>query len=1063
MGEAISQYLRKVIQEEATKLALVKKSVGPLADDSRIYRSMNSILTSSDNMEVTDPYQKSVWVFAAINAIAQNISRVPFYIYEEKKKDIKTVVSEGALYNLFMNPNPYMISSTLIFATIIFMELYGEAFWVLEGRKNVTEIPTEIWCVTPSRFEPLYDNNRQFRGYWEYTARDVKIKFAPHEILHIKYFNPYNDIRGLSGIEASRVGVEQDYFASKYNKQFFKDGVSLSGIVEAPDFLTDEQYNRLKMQFEERHGGYGNAHKVGIVEGGAEFKETKAMSQRDMEFSVLKNTIRGEILAAFKANEVVLGNYENIQCFHPDTEVMTDNGFIPVADVKVGDKIASMNPETGLIEFKDTTKIYTYDYDGEMYTQKKSLVNGQNVALKTDYMITPEHKMFGKEKNCKHSTFKSDYKFKRISEIQENTFGSPKNGEWDGKIIEEFIIEKTEDSEKLSRNGRKTTTFPIVPWLKFLGWFISEGCYRRASSYELGIAQSNEEGVIKLREDLESFPYTFKEYQSKDWHGSTFVTRGKDLYNYLMENVGHYCHEKRIPREILNLHPSLLQHLFNALMEGDGTKTKNDSFVFYTTSKGLADDVYELALRVGRTPTLRGGKKGLIRKSEKSPNKRNMWQVYISNKEQNSKLVTIRPEKVGYKGKVYCFEVPPYHNVLTRYNGKSLMISQSYEGIANAHQSFWKETLLPKMIYVEDFLWAKFFSNLFGGKYWGSFDTSVIEALREDFKSKVEMAEILNKMGYPINMINKRLDMGFEDVKWGNTWFVKMGTVPVEYAMENPVPEPTKPTDDEDDEPGNTPDEPDDEDGEEPMEPDEGEKQLELSKRDDSLWANFISREVPVEQMFKSKLKRFLYEQRKKVLANVYNNKEDILNVDEEVKLLEHMFQNLYYVASQTGKELLKEELLIDEVEYKEIEDFIFDRLKFSSKTVVNTIYNSLLKLLDENKDKSVKVKADKVRTLYNKTDNRIVTIARTESSSIINGVRFMLMQKNGVKYHKWVSRSESGRHAKFNNRIVKLGESFSKDFTLRYPTDRKSPINETVNCLCITVPIINVKNIKDI
>lgn len=700
MGEAISQYLRKVIQEEAMKLALAKKSVGPLADDSRIYRSMNSILTSSDNMEVTDPYQKSVWVFAAINAIAQNISRVPFYIYEEKKKDIKTVVSEGALYDLFMNPNPYMISSTLIFATIIFMELYGEAFWVLEGRKNVTEIPTEIWCVTPSRFEPLYDKERRFRGYWEYTARDVKITFAPHEILHIKYFNPYNDIRGLSGIEASRVGVEQDYFASKYNKQFFKDGVSLSGIVEAPDFLTDEQYNRLKMQFEERHGGYGNAHKVGIVEGGAEFKETKAMSQRDMEFSVLKNTIRGEILAAFKANEVVLGNYENIQ---------------------------------------------------------------------------------------------------------------------------------------------------------------------------------------------------------------------------------------------------------------------------------------------------------------------------------------------------------------------------SYEGIANAHQSFWKETLLPKMIYVEDFLWAKFFSNLFGGKYWGSFDTSVIEALREDFKSKVEMAEILNKMGYPINMINKRLDMGFEDVKWGNTWFVKMGTVPVEYAMENPVPEPAKPSGDEDDEPGNPPDKPDDEDGEEPMEPDEGEKQLELSKRDDSLWANFISREVPVEQMFKSKLKRFLYEQRKKVLANVYNNKEDILNVDEEVKLLEHMFQNLYYVASQTGKELLKEELLIDEVEYKEVEDFIFDRLKFSSKTVVNTIYNSLLKLLDENKDKSVKVKADKVRTLYNKTDNRIVTIARTESSSIINGVRFMLMQKNGVKYHKWVSRSESGRHAKFNNRIVKLGESFSKDFTLRYPTDRKSPINETVNCLCITVPIINVKNIKDI
>ncbi|MFA5075566.1 MAG: phage portal protein [Candidatus Babeliales bacterium] len=1058
MGEAISQYLRKVIQEEAQKLVIPKKSVGPLVDDSRIYRSLSSILNSSDNMEVTDPYQKSVWVFAAINAIAQNISRVPFYVYEEKKKDIKTPVFEGALYDLFVNPNPFMITSSLMFATVLFMELYGEAFWILEGRKNITEIPTEIWCVTPTRFEPLFDKNRQFKGYWEYTARDMKVTFAPHEILQFKYFNPYNDIRGLSGVEASRLGVEQDYFASKYNKQFFKDGVSLSGIVEAPDFLTDEQYNRLKIQFEERHSGYGNAHKVGIVEGGAEFKETKAMSQRDMEFSVLKTVIRGEILAAFKTNEVVLGNYENIQCFHPDTEVMTDNGFVSVTDIKVGDKIASMNPETGLIEFKDTAKIYTYDYDGEMYTQKKSLVNGQNIALKTDYMITPEHKMFGKEKDCKHNKFKSDYKFKRIAEIQENTFGSPKNGEWDGELIDEFIIEKKEDSEKLSKKGSNTTTFPIVPWLKFLGWFISEGCYRRASSYELGIAQANEEGLTKLREDLKDFPYTFKEYQSKDWHGSTFVTSGKDLYNYLIENVGHYCHEKRIPRDILNLHPSLLEYLFYSLIEGDGTKTKNDSFVFYTTSKGLANDVYELALRVGRVPTLKGGNEGLVRKSEKYPNKKNMWQVYISNKEQNNKLVTIRPEKVEYKGKVYCFEVPPYHNVLTRYNGKSLMISQSYEGIANAHQSFWKETLLPKIIYLEDFLWAKFFSKILAGKYWGSFDISVIEALREDFRSKVDMAEILNKMGYPINMINKRLDMGFEDVKWGNTWFVRMGMVPVEYAMENPVPEPAKPSGDDDDEPGSKPTKPaEGEDEEEPMEPDEGEKKLDLTKRDDSLWGNFLAREVPVEQMFKSKLKRFLYEQRKRVLVNVYKNEENPLIIDDEIKLLEKVFANLYYVASQTGKELLKEELLIDEIEYKELDDFIMERLKFSSKTVINTIYNSLLKVLTESTGKSSKVQADKIRTLYNKTDNRIATIARTETSAIINGIRFLLMQKNGVKYHKWLSRAESGRHAKFNNKIVKLGESFSKDFTLRYPTDKKAPVQEVVGCLCYCIPVVKL------
>jgi HK97 family phage portal protein len=693
MGEAISQYLKKVIQEKAIELTK-QKGISSLVDDAKIYRSLRSYLASSDAIEVNDPYEKSVWVFASINAIAQNIARVPFYLYQEKKKNLKTIINEGPLYELFTNPNPYMITSTLMFATVLFMELYGEAFWVLEGRDNITQIPKEIWCINPTRFSPVIDKDHQFKGFWEYSVRDSKVIFAPHEILQFKYFNPYDDIRGTSGLEASRLGVEQDYLAGKYNKQFFKDGISLSGLVQTPDFLTDEQYNRLKNQFEERHAGYGNAHKVGIIEGGATFAETKVMSQRDMEFSVLKTVIRGEILAAFKTNEVVLGNYENIQ---------------------------------------------------------------------------------------------------------------------------------------------------------------------------------------------------------------------------------------------------------------------------------------------------------------------------------------------------------------------------SYEGIKQAHESFWKETLLPKIIYLEDFLWAKFFSKIQNGKTWGGYDTSVIEALREDYRNKVEMAEILSKMGYPLNSINKRLDMGFEDVPWGNTWFVRMGTVPVEYVLENPNPKPSEPTeepgnapDDDEEEPGNAPDEEDDEEPKE--EPNEG-KDL----RDNSVWSSFISRQIPVENMFKSKIKRFLYEQRKRALANLFN-KIEILNEEEEKKKLVVILNSLYEVANVTGKELLKEELFLEEIEYPEIFKSIQDRVEFSSSTIIKTINNSLMKLLNDNDSKDIQAKAQLIRTFYNKTDNKVSIIARTESAAIINLVRFIIMQNQGVKHHKWISRLEHSRHIKFNNKIVRIGESFSEDFVIRYPHDKKAPVGETVGCLCFTVPVVKYK-----
>jgi len=679
------------------KFGYHKKGIGPMADDSRIYRSLRSYLDSVDSMEVTNPYEKSVWVFASINAIAQNISRVPFYLYTEKTKDIKTIINTGPLYDLFMNPNPYMITSTLMFATILFLELYGEAFWVFEGRKNITEIPKEIWVVDPTRFAPIIEDNK-FNGYWKYTNGSLELEFAPHQILQFKYFNPYNDIRGLSPIEASMVGVEQDYFASKYNKQFFKDGISLSGIIKAPDFLTDEQYNRMKNQFEQRHAGYGNSHKVGVIEGGADFIETKSMSQRDMEFNILKNTIRGEILAAFKTNEVVLGNYTNIQ---------------------------------------------------------------------------------------------------------------------------------------------------------------------------------------------------------------------------------------------------------------------------------------------------------------------------------------------------------------------------SYEGIKNAHEAFWKETLLPKIIYIEDFLWAKFFSKINGGKIWGGFDISVIEALREDFGKKVELAKILNEMGYPINMINKRLDLGFEDVEWGNTWWVKVGIVPVEEASEANKPEDEPNLDPEDepivepeDEPEGNPNEPE---GEKPDDDLNEGKDISLSNRDDAAWARFIARHIPLEKMFKSKLKRYLYEQRKQVITNLYSGK-DIFNVEEEIESLKNLFLPLYNIAKEENVSLLEEETSLSLVDSGNLGDSVIkDRLRFSSSTIVSTIDKGLRNLLLE--DVSIDFKVDLVRKFYNKTDNRIPTIARTEASAIMNSLRYNLMKSNGITHHKWVSKGEKGRHKLFNGKIIRLGDSFSNSFMLRYPLDHKAPINEVINCLCMTVPVIIKKS----
>ncbi|MDD4353898.1 MAG: phage portal protein [Candidatus Nanoarchaeia archaeon] len=186
------------LNEADNKLALIReqnsKSIGPLPDDSKIYRSLREYLNSSGDLSVTDPYEKSVWVFASINAKLQNISRVPLCLYTDGPNNTKKLIENGNLYNLFLNPNRFMTQGDLLRATIGFLELYGESFWIVE-RDNITQTPKEIYCFNPSRFEPMLDKDNKWNGGWFYNPpgnKDIsnKIPYASWEIIQFKYLIP---------------------------------------------------------------------------------------------------------------------------------------------------------------------------------------------------------------------------------------------------------------------------------------------------------------------------------------------------------------------------------------------------------------------------------------------------------------------------------------------------------------------------------------------------------------------------------------------------------------------------------------------------------------------------------------------------------------------------------------------------------------------------------------------------------------------------------------------------------------------------------------------------------
>lgn len=288
----------------------VPLSGGPsFPDVDRLFFASTFTGWSSQLSGVTHPYKQHVWVHACVNAIAQNISGIPLLFFTGSRKN-KKLVDSGPLVQVMESPNPMMSGSQLIDASYVFLGITGEAIHILE-RNNVTEVPREIWTFHPSRFQHVPDENSGLIKGWIYTRGSKRIPLLPHEVLFFRYFNPDDDYRGLSPLQAAKLGIDQDYYAAQYNANFFLNSAQPGGVLETSENLVQEEFDRLLAQWNDRHQGVAKGHQVALLEGGLTYKQT-GISQRDMEFLEGRKYNREEVMAVYKVPKSELGIYEQI-------------------------------------------------------------------------------------------------------------------------------------------------------------------------------------------------------------------------------------------------------------------------------------------------------------------------------------------------------------------------------------------------------------------------------------------------------------------------------------------------------------------------------------------------------------------------------------------------------------------------------------------------------------------------------------------------------------------------------------------------------------------------------
>jgi DNA polymerase I len=101
-----------------------------------------------------------------------------------------------------------------------------------------------------------------------------------------------------------------------------------------------------------------------------------------------------------------------MNCFTPDTEVLTPDGVRGIRELSVGDEVCSLDPESMEMETKPVVETHEYpEYEGELVDIETS---------KIDFSVTPNHRMLVR-KNETNGITEDDYSFVEAGNLDRAT------------------------------------------------------------------------------------------------------------------------------------------------------------------------------------------------------------------------------------------------------------------------------------------------------------------------------------------------------------------------------------------------------------------------------------------------------------------------------------------------------------------------------------------------------------------------------------------------------------------------------------------------------------------
>jgi nucleoside-diphosphate-sugar epimerase len=374
-------------------------------------------------------------------------------------------------------------------------------------------------------------------------------------------------------------------------------------------------------------------------------------------------------------------------CFDTNTEVLTCSGIKNIKEIKIGDKVYTLNPNTNKIEISEVEETQKY-FSNEM-------VNFSGLSV--DLSVTPDHTIWLKHRVLpkiikKRADYFKDKAGRRYGQL---TFpdSCSFNIVEDASKYETISLRSYCDENHLiegscvrdfqhSHSQGVPYEFKMSDFMEFLGWYISEGSVTFIQESKGGVQSigglpitqcrisqniSNGDNCEKISDMLNRMG--LPNQRDKTNKGAFYFT-SRMFYNYIKQEIGVGAYDVKIPAFVFNLDfPSKYREiLFEFLMFGDGNKSGRR---YNTASDKLKDNILLLSFLVGK-------KVGSVKKEISSIPNKYVWRISyrIVQPSCTVKYKDISVDTYQCAIPTYCITVKDNHIIYAGKNGKLNWVGQ---------------------------------------------------------------------------------------------------------------------------------------------------------------------------------------------------------------------------------------------------------------------------------------------------------------------------------------------------------------------------------------------------